>query len=137
MPNRHLCCQGRKCLLGVNTFEADRGKIRGMKKGSSQPPHFIKEWRKHRGLTQEQLANRVNMSRNNVSKVESFNRPYTQQTLPLFADALGCDPADLLRAPPNPNRPESEFEYYKRILSENQLIQAVEMMRVMFTRKAS
>lgn len=108
-----------------------------MKKGSSQPPHFIKEWRKHRGLTQEQVANRVHMTRNNVSKVESFNRPYTQQTLPLFAEALGCDAADLLRAPPSPDRPESEFEYYKRILTENQLKQAVEVIRVMFSRKAS
>jgi hypothetical protein len=36
--------------------------------------HFIREWRKHRGLTQVQLAERVGMYQGNLSKIESGSR---------------------------------------------------------------
>lgn len=73
-------------------------------------PHYIREWREYRHLTQDQLAERVGMSRANVSKVERFKRPFTQGTLALFADRLGIEPRDLLAPPPTPDAPLSEFE---------------------------
>lgn len=58
--------------------------------------HFLKEWRKHRGLTQEQLAARVEMSTANLSRIEKGQQDYTQAVLEALADALQTDPASIL-----------------------------------------
>jgi transcriptional regulator with XRE-family HTH domain len=49
---------------------------------------FIRQWRHHRGLTQERLADRVGMTGGNLSKIENGNTGYTQATLEALADAL-------------------------------------------------
>lgn len=48
--------------------------------GRKKLPHFIRQWRKHRGLSQEKLAERLGMSAANLSRVESGKQPYTQQS---------------------------------------------------------
>jgi transcriptional regulator with XRE-family HTH domain len=63
--------------------------------------HFIKEWRRYRGLTQEQLAERLDMSRPNFSRIERGLTPYNQDVLEMMAEALRCEPADLLMRDPN------------------------------------
>jgi len=71
--------------------------------------HFIKEWRKFRGLTQEQLAERVGVAISSISQLETMKQGYSQPTLEAIADALNCEPADLLMrnpgAPNDPNNP--------------------------------
>lgn len=63
--------------------------------------HFIKEWREYRGLTQEQLAERVNTTKTTISRLEDLKQGYTQDGLDAIADALGAHVADLLtHAPP-------------------------------------
>ncbi|TNE58639.1 MAG: XRE family transcriptional regulator [Sphingomonadales bacterium] len=62
--------------------------------------HFIKEWRKHRGLTQEQLASRLEIDRTTISKIESGKQEYSQGFLEAAAYALRCDPADLIMRDP-------------------------------------
>jgi len=57
---------------------------------------FLKEWRRHRALTQEQLADRVGIDRTIVSKIENGKLDYHQAFLEAAADALRCEPADLL-----------------------------------------
>ncbi|WP_296441273.1 helix-turn-helix transcriptional regulator [Rhizobium sp. 60-20] len=57
---------------------------------------YIAEWRESRGLTQEELAERISMSRSTLSKIETSDSPYTQRTLEAIALALGCKPHDLL-----------------------------------------
>nr|WP_250811634.1 helix-turn-helix domain-containing protein [Neorhizobium tomejilense] len=57
---------------------------------------YIAEWRDSRGLTQEQLAEGINMSRSALSKIETSDAPYTQRTLEAIADVLRCKPQDLL-----------------------------------------
>jgi transcriptional regulator with XRE-family HTH domain len=57
---------------------------------------FIAERRDEMGLTQEQLAEKINLSRSMLSKIETGVQPYTQRTLEAIADALKCRPADLL-----------------------------------------
>lgn len=57
---------------------------------------YIAEWRDSRGLTQEALAERINMSRTTLSKIENSESPYTQRTLEAIAEALSCKPYDLL-----------------------------------------
>jgi transcriptional regulator with XRE-family HTH domain len=58
--------------------------------------HFIREWRKHRGLTQPQLAERIGVSVSSISQLETYKQGYSQATLEALADALNCEPADLL-----------------------------------------
>jgi transcriptional regulator with XRE-family HTH domain len=69
--------------------------------------HFIKEWRIFRGLTQEQMASRVQLSRENYGRIEGGKVPYNQDFLELAAYALRCDPADLIMR--NPTDPSSSW----------------------------
>lgn len=63
--------------------------------------HFIREWRKHRGLTQPQLAERIGVSTSSISQLETYKQGYSQATLEAIAEALGCEPADLLVRDPS------------------------------------
>lgn len=63
--------------------------------------HFIKEWREHKSLTQNQVADRVDKEQATVSRIENGKVPYTQETLEAFAHAFGCEPFELLRPPPH------------------------------------
>lgn len=66
--------------------------------------HFIKQWRKHRGLTQDQLAERIGIDRAYLSKIESGKRRYDQPFLEAAAEVLQCDTADLIiRDPTDPD----------------------------------
>lgn len=65
--------------------------------------HFIRQWRKHRGLTQEQFAERIGVDKSYVSKIESGKRRYDQPFLEAAAEILRCEPADLIvRDPTDP-----------------------------------
>lgn len=62
--------------------------------------YYFREWRKYRHLTQEQLAERVDMSVSSVSQIETGTQGFTDATLQAFADALMCSPGDLLSRDP-------------------------------------
>lgn len=61
---------------------------------------FIREWRKSRGMTLEQLADRMEMTASHFSMLERGQRGYTQETLEAIADALQTDAASLLMRNP-------------------------------------
>lgn len=61
---------------------------------------FLKEWRTHRGLTQEQAAERFNLDRSNLSRVERGESPYSQGLLEAAAEAYDCEPWDILNVNP-------------------------------------
>jgi transcriptional regulator with XRE-family HTH domain len=70
-------------------------------------PHFIRAWRKFRGLTQEQLADRLHTTNANISRIENLRQGYTQDFLEVCADVLGTDPAALIaHAPPGSASPK-------------------------------
>lgn len=74
-------------------------------------PHFIKEWRKYRNLTQAQVADRLDISRENYGRIENGKVPYNQDVLEALADALSCSVADLVvRNPLDPGTPWSLME---------------------------
>lgn len=54
--------------------------------------------RKMRGMSQEQLAEKANVSRSHISSIEApgIVRPFSLEVLFNIADALEVDPADLL-----------------------------------------
>lgn len=57
---------------------------------------FIREWRKHRGLTLEQLAERIEVTAGALSQLERGLVNYTQAMLEALADELQTTPASLL-----------------------------------------
>ena len=66
----------------------------------ARQPHYIKEWRKYRGLTQEQLAERIGIARSYLTKIERGTRRYDQPFLEAAADALRCEPGDIIMRDP-------------------------------------
>lgn len=66
----------------------------------ARQPHYIKEWRKFRGMTQEQLAERIGITKSYVTKIEKGSRRYDQPFLEAAAEVLRCDPADLIMRDP-------------------------------------
>lgn len=62
---------------------------------------FIRAWRKFRELTLERLAERVGVTAGAISQLERGDVAYTQPMLEALAEALNCEPADLIVRDPN------------------------------------
>lgn len=70
----------------------------------AKQPHYIKEWRKFRGLSQEQFAERVGVTKSYVSKIENGKRRYDQPFIEAAAQVLRCEVPDLIvRDPSDPD----------------------------------
>ena len=63
-------------------------------------PTFIRQWRIHRGWTQEALAPRIGVSYATLGRVETGKLPYSQDHLENLAREFECSPADLLTINP-------------------------------------
>ena len=61
---------------------------------------YIRAWRDHRGLSQEEIASRLEMSRTQFSRIETGVTPYNQAFLEALAEQLGCTAADLIMRNP-------------------------------------
>lgn len=61
---------------------------------------FLREWREYRGLTQEQAAERFDISQGQLSRIERGDTPYNQDFIEKAADAYRCEPADLIMRDP-------------------------------------
>lgn len=70
-------------------------------------PNSIRAWREHRNLTLERVADRVRdlglpITPSSLSRIERRVQPYSQPVLEALADALQCEPSDLVaRQPPS------------------------------------
>ena len=62
---------------------------------------YLRQWRKHRGYTQERLAEMIGTSKGYLSDLERGVRRWNQDLLEQLAVALRCEPADLLRIDPS------------------------------------
>lgn len=100
----------------------------------THPGHFIREWREHRNLTQESVAARVEMSVPQISKLERGLQGYRQTTLEHFAQALGCEPGDLLRPPPT--GPRGELASFVIRLDEARALRALQILRAALSEAA-
>jgi len=65
-----------------------------------KPKYYFREWRKFRGWTQEELAERVGLTASSISQLETGKQGFTDDTLRSLALELGCSPGDLLMRNP-------------------------------------
>ncbi len=75
--------------------------------------HYLQQWREHRGLSQEQAAIRLAISRTQLSEIENMRSPYSQGLLEAAADAYGCGPADLILR--DPQMPDPAWWVYEAL----------------------
>lgn len=69
-----------------------------------KPRHFLREWRKHKGLTLEQVAERLHTTHATISRIERGKLPYNQPLLERLAEEYGTEPASLLMRDPKAQR---------------------------------
>lgn len=99
-----------------------------MKRKGDKPGHFIRQWRKKKGLTLEQLAERIGMTHQNLGKIERGKVPYNQTLLELLADELGTDPASLIMR--DPDHMDAIWSIWES-LAQPQRTQLVEVAKVL------
>lgn len=75
-----------------------------------KPTHYIAEWREHRGLTQQELADAAHIGRPAISKIESGERPLMQDRQEAFAKALKVTVPQLFTPPPNGDSPTPDIQ---------------------------
>lgn len=76
---------------------------------------FLREWREHRTLTQEQAAERLDIDQSTLSRIERGVTPYDQDFLEKAAFSYQCEPQDLImRNPLNPDAVWSITDNLKR-----------------------
>jgi transcriptional regulator with XRE-family HTH domain len=62
--------------------------------------NYIKEMRKKRGLTQEQLAELMDVGQGTIARHERGERKMKWETIQAYARALECHPSDITDGPP-------------------------------------
>jgi transcriptional regulator with XRE-family HTH domain len=92
-------------------------------------PHFVRAWRRCRGLTQAQLAERIGIDRSYLSNIETGQRRYDQPFLEAAAEALRCSPADLISRDPTTNKDIADLW---SALTPEQRQQAIAVLKAMF-----
>lgn len=101
---------------------------RKIRKADGATRHFIKEWREFRQLSQEQLAARIDVSRGAISQLETGLTGYSQGMLEALADALACEPADLIMR--NPMQDQMIWSLWEK-LSEGERAQAIAVIKAL------
>lgn len=107
------------------------GKIRANPK--LRKPVFLREWREHRGMTLEQVAEALNVTAGALSQAELGKTNYTRPMLEFLADLYRCEPGDLLmRDPTDSDAPWTLWEQAKK----GQREQIISMMKIIVGDKA-
>jgi len=65
---------------------------------------YLREWRRYRGYTLQRLAEMTGASKGYLSDLERGNRRFNEEILNALAEALRCEPFELLSV-----HPDSEF----------------------------
>lgn len=65
--------------------------------------HYLTQWREHRGLTQQQLADRVETGKDQISRWESGKRGMSAGVIEALEEALQLNPGDIFRDPAQPS----------------------------------
>lgn len=88
---------------------------------------YIRQWRQHRRLTQERLAERLGINHGTLSKIERGLRPYNQPLLEAITRELGLSsPADLIMR--DPSDPEGIWSIWDTLTAPER-VQAVAVLQ--------
>lgn len=99
--------------------------------GSKTPRrHYLAAWRKERGLSQEQLADRLGTHKAQISNWETGKRSIGMEVQAALADALSIEPQDLFRDPARPSADELLRNASPQVLNE-----AIEIIKVLVARR--
>lgn len=82
--------------MSVQGNPMDAPNLKRMNKGRN----YVRQWRKHRGLTQEKLAELTGYTPSSISQLETGTQGYEEATLVKLSQALDCKPGDLISGPP-------------------------------------
>lgn len=63
-------------------------------------PIFLREWRENRLLSENQMAELIDLSKSSISKIERGETPYYRDLIEAYCFVLECEPSDLF-APPS------------------------------------
>ena len=74
---------------------------RAKSRQKSRQKTYLRAWRLHRGLTLEQLAERVGITHASLSRIERGHQEYKQSLLEALAAELSIDTASLLMRDPS------------------------------------
>ena len=91
-------------------------------------PHFLRKWRKDRGLTQEVLAAQAGTTASTISDLEHGKQRYTQALLEALATALDTHPGLILLRPPDA---EAEVWMILEKLRPEERARALEVLRAL------
>ncbi len=89
---------------------------------------FLKQWRKYRGLSQEELGAHVGFTQGMISQLENGTSDYTRSHLESLATALDCEPSDLLVH--DPNQGESPYSLIERMDADDRS-RALEILKAL------
>lgn len=92
---------------------------------------FIRQWREHKNLTLEQVAEELNVTAGALSQLERGATNYTQPMLEALAGLFACEPADLLMR--DPTDPEGIWSVWDHARNGERR-QIVEVARVIVGR---
>jgi transcriptional regulator with XRE-family HTH domain len=91
-------CASPKIRIMRNDFDFSRAYYTDM---DEKPPHYLKEWRKFRRMTQDKLADAVDTSKSVISDLERGNLQLSPKWLRKLAPILGTQPGHILDHDPN------------------------------------
>lgn len=97
--------------------------------------HYFQEWREYRGLTQEQVADRIDYSRNYYSEIEKGKKQFNEEFLYALAHAFSADPWELLRR--NPLLPSNDVVDLLALIDEPDRAAAIRMLEAMARKKSA
>lgn len=83
------------------------------KKEGKRRRHFIAQWRRYQNLSQDRLAEQLGISKATLSRIENGIIPYSQDFLEACAEALRCEPADLIMR--DPTMPEPIWSVWESV----------------------
>ena len=99
---------------------------------TNRHPFYLKQWRLHRGLSKQQLADRLESSKGYISDLERGVRRYNQDLLEALAYALMCEPADLLMR--DPTKEDAIWSIWESV-PETDRPKVIEMIKVFSGKK--
>ncbi|MBW3095666.1 helix-turn-helix domain-containing protein [Pseudohoeflea coraliihabitans] len=82
---------------------------------------FLREWREHLNITQEQAAESLNISRSLLSKIENAQSPYSQGLIEAASDYYGVSVASLLMR--NPLIPDAVWSIHDNLEKASEPVQ--------------